>query len=149
MTRLSELFNVNHFIVSQVNPHVYPFMQKSLKSSWFQRVFHKVVFLFKSEFLYRINQMMEFGASFRLLYLMKSVLSQKYEGDITIVPEMEIADFLSLLVSPSHGRFKDLLLRGSRSTWPSKFHLHEVTSLYFFSIRAFDCQESLSFGDNY
>ena len=26
MTRLSELFNVNHFIVSQVNPHVVPFL---------------------------------------------------------------------------------------------------------------------------
>jgi len=25
MNRLSELFNVNHFIVSQVNPHVIPF----------------------------------------------------------------------------------------------------------------------------
>ena len=28
MTRLSEMFNVNHFIVSQVNPHVVPFLEK-------------------------------------------------------------------------------------------------------------------------
>lgn len=29
MTKLSELFNVNHFIVSQVNPHIVPFLDKS------------------------------------------------------------------------------------------------------------------------
>ena len=29
MTKLSELFNVNHFIVSQVNPHIVPFLEKS------------------------------------------------------------------------------------------------------------------------
>ncbi len=28
ITRLSELFNVNHFIVSQTNPHAIPFMSK-------------------------------------------------------------------------------------------------------------------------
>jgi TAG lipase / steryl ester hydrolase / phospholipase A2 / LPA acyltransferase len=28
MSKLSELFNVNHFIVSQVNPHIVPFLEK-------------------------------------------------------------------------------------------------------------------------
>jgi TAG lipase / steryl ester hydrolase / phospholipase A2 / LPA acyltransferase len=31
MAKLSELFNVNHFIVSQVNPHIVPFLEKSGK----------------------------------------------------------------------------------------------------------------------
>jgi len=31
MAKLSELFNVNHFIVSQVNPHIVPFLDKSGK----------------------------------------------------------------------------------------------------------------------
>jgi len=29
MAKLSELFNVNHFIVSQVNPHIVPFLEKN------------------------------------------------------------------------------------------------------------------------
>jgi len=29
ISKLSELFNVNHFIVSQVNPHIVPFLEKS------------------------------------------------------------------------------------------------------------------------
>lgn len=28
MAKLSELFNVNHFVVSQVNPHIVPFLEK-------------------------------------------------------------------------------------------------------------------------
>lgn len=31
LTRLSELFNVNHFIVSQANPYIVPFMSRGLK----------------------------------------------------------------------------------------------------------------------
>eukprot|EP00126_Sphaerothecum_destruens_P010319 Sdes_comp20715_c0_seq3m16414 len=34
MARLSELFNINHFIVSQVNPHVAPFLCTKKKSSF-------------------------------------------------------------------------------------------------------------------
>ncbi|KAK9433958.1 acyl transferase/acyl hydrolase/lysophospholipase [Lipomyces doorenjongii] len=30
MSRLNEMFNVNHFIVSQVNPHVIPFLKRSI-----------------------------------------------------------------------------------------------------------------------
>lgn len=29
MAKLSELFNANHFVVSQVNPHIVPFLEKS------------------------------------------------------------------------------------------------------------------------
>lgn len=32
LTRLSELFNVNHFIVSQANPYIVPFMSRGLKN---------------------------------------------------------------------------------------------------------------------
>jgi predicted acylesterase/phospholipase RssA len=32
ISRISELFNVNHFIVSQTNPHAIPFMSKPLRT---------------------------------------------------------------------------------------------------------------------
>jgi TAG lipase/steryl ester hydrolase/phospholipase A2/LPA acyltransferase len=54
MKRLSELFNVNHFIVSQVNPHVAPFLTHTqpgsagLISSFFKFI--------KLELKYRTNQ---------------------------------------------------------------------------------------------
>jgi TAG lipase / steryl ester hydrolase / phospholipase A2 / LPA acyltransferase len=37
MAKLSELFNVNYFIVSQVNPHIVPFLEES---STARKLFH-------------------------------------------------------------------------------------------------------------
>lgn len=56
MKRLSELFNVNHFIVSQVNVHVFPFMQKSLKLSFTDRLLNMISFFIHSEFKHRLPQ---------------------------------------------------------------------------------------------
>lgn len=55
MTRIAELFNVNHFIVSQVNPHVAPFlsMTESAKGFWYS-----LFYLFKSELKHRVLQVL-------------------------------------------------------------------------------------------
>ena len=53
MTRLSELFNVNHFIVSQVNPHVAPFVYVNESKRGF---FSAFFYLFKSELKHRVMQ---------------------------------------------------------------------------------------------
>ncbi|CAG8589633.1 2158_t:CDS:10, partial [Funneliformis mosseae] len=56
MNKLSELFNVNHFIVCQVNPHVVPFMQKNLIPSPISRLAGWFLFLAISELQHRMNQ---------------------------------------------------------------------------------------------
>ena len=56
MTKLSELFNVNHFIVSQVNPHIYPFVRRVVGNHRFRSFNHKLMFLFKSEINHRLDQ---------------------------------------------------------------------------------------------
>lgn len=57
MNRLSELFNVNHFIVSQVNPHIYPFVKHAVGTSSYFRTFnHKILHLIRSELNYRLDQ---------------------------------------------------------------------------------------------
>lgn len=47
MRRLSELFNVNHFIVSQVNPHIVPFLRASKSNSRFSFLHRAVMFMGK------------------------------------------------------------------------------------------------------
>lgn len=60
MARLSELFNVNHFIVSQVNPHVVPFL-RSLKSNSRFSVLHRLAMVVGSEVIHRLKQLAELG----------------------------------------------------------------------------------------
>ncbi|KAI4252139.1 MAG: hypothetical protein LQ352_004446 [Teloschistes flavicans] len=130
MTRLAEMFNVNHFIVSQVNPHVVPFLLKEEDSvtqevqqstasstagpSWL----HSATHLAKGEVLHRMRTMAEIGIFPNALTKAISVLSQKYAGDITIFPEISYSDFPRMLSNPTTEFIDDAMLCGERATWP-------------------------------
>ena len=47
-----------------------------------------------------------------------SVLSQKYSGDITILPEISYSDFPRMLSNPTVEFMKQALLAGEQATWP-------------------------------
>ncbi|KAL8730846.1 MAG: hypothetical protein Q9166_003773 [cf. Caloplaca sp. 2 TL-2023] len=130
MTRLAEMFNVNHFIVSQVNPHVVPFLLKEEDSiaqqaqqstsatacgpSWL----HSATHLAKDEALHRMRTMAEIGIFPNALTKAISVLSQKYSGDITIFPEISYNDFPRMLSNPTPELMANAMLCGQRATWP-------------------------------
>ncbi|ORE19485.1 patatin-domain-containing protein [Rhizopus microsporus] len=105
MNKLSELFNVNHFIVSQVNPHVIPFLQKSNTPSKTRQITNFCMHLAKTEIQHRCTQI-------------QTIMSQKYSGDITIIPEVSYSDFLRVLSNPTAKSIRDAILRGERATWP-------------------------------
>jgi len=115
MTRLSELFNVNYFIVSQVNPHVAPFLYyDESKKGFFVSLFN----LLKSELKHRINQFQELGLIPKYLDKWKPIVYQKYSGDITIVPRVRIKDFAQLFSNPSNSLMNEYMNKGQRITWP-------------------------------
>jgi len=130
MTRLAEMFNVNHFIVSQVNPHVVPFLVKEEEGiakealdatsnihtgpTWLGSLSH----LAKGEALHRMHTLAELGILPNLLTKTISVLSQKYSGDITIFPEISYADFPRMLSNPTREFMHQAMLSGEKATWP-------------------------------
>ncbi|KAI1331406.1 acyl transferase/acyl hydrolase/lysophospholipase [Xylariaceae sp. FL0255] len=129
MTRLSEMFNVNHFIVSQVNPHVVPFLAKDdarpavydhrtivyeEESDWL----HTMTSLAKSEALHRMQLMAELGVFPNLVGKLRSILSQKYSGDINIIPAIGVLDLPNILKNPTVDFMTRSCLLGERATWP-------------------------------
>jgi TAG lipase/steryl ester hydrolase/phospholipase A2/LPA acyltransferase len=127
MTRLAEMFNVNHFIVSQVNPHVVPFLAKD--DEYVTRDAQKerdtgpgwvyiLTNLAKDEALHRMQVLAELGIFPNLVTKCRSVLSQKYSGDITILPEIEYKDFPRILKNPTAEFMVQTCLSGERATWP-------------------------------
>ena len=124
------MFNVNHFIVSQVNPHVVPFLIKDEEAvgdetnrssdtilpgpTWFNNISH----LAKSEALHRMHTMADLGIFPNVLTKTVSVLSQRYSGDITIFPEISYADFPRMLSNPTPAFMHRAMLAGERATWP-------------------------------
>ena len=129
MTRLAEMFNVNHFIVSQVNPHVVPFLTKDEKSVGQDPLHSSIITpgpgwldslsqIAKGEALHRMRTLAELGVFPNILTKTVSVLSQKYSGDITIFPEISYADFPRMLTNPTPEYMQLAMLSGQRATWP-------------------------------
>ncbi|RLM00942.1 hypothetical protein CFD26_100619 [Aspergillus turcosus] len=125
MTRLSEMFNVNHFIVSQVNPHVVPFLPKddgpshgptqtSSSPSWL----HTVTHLAKEEILHRMTVLSDLGIFPTSLTKVASIMNQKYYGDINIYPEILYSNFPRILKNPTTEFMLQACLSGERATWP-------------------------------
>lgn len=132
MTRLAEMFNVNHFIVSQVNPHVVPFLSKddhlipgdTAKQRERQGIgadkewVYTLTALAKDEALHRLHFMAELGIMPNLATKFRSILSQKYSGDINILPETSMHDLPNLLSNPTIDFMNRMSLAGERATWP-------------------------------
>jgi TAG lipase/steryl ester hydrolase/phospholipase A2/LPA acyltransferase len=126
MTRLSEMFNVNHFIVSQVNPHVVPFLPKETgpqneaddNSSFIPRWMNTMTHLAKDEVLHRMNVLSELGVFPTSMTKFASIVNQKYHGDINIYPELISSNFPRLLENPTTEFMLSACLSGERATWP-------------------------------
>lgn len=130
MTRLAEMFNVNHFIVSQVNPHVVPFLARedapytTAPGSRGQSPgghldwTYAVTQLAKGEALHRMQILAEIGIFPNLVTKLRSILSQKYSGDINILPAIGILDLPRILKNPNSDFMLRTCLLGERATWP-------------------------------
>lgn len=126
MTRLSEMFNVNHFIVSQVNPHVVPFLPKDdgpavstkQESHTVPRWLRAMTSLARDEVLHRMTVLAELGVFPTSLTKVVSVVNQRYSGDITIYPEILYANFPRILKNPTSDFMLEACLTGERATWP-------------------------------
>lgn len=129
ISRLSEMFNIDHIIACQVNVHVFPFLKLSLScvggdiedefSARLKQNLTNVYNFMANEAIHLLELACELGIAKNALTKMRSVLSQQYSGDITILPDMKMLFRLDeLLANPS----KEFLLRettnGARATWP-------------------------------
>jgi predicted acylesterase/phospholipase RssA len=115
---LSQLFHVNYFIVSQVNPHIVAFLPKAPTGCFIDSFYRKVLALVSSELQYRLPSFFDWPFINVPAQYLLSILSQRYDGDVTIVPDIAISDWVTLLSNPDKQFIKRAILRGEKSTWP-------------------------------
>jgi TAG lipase/steryl ester hydrolase/phospholipase A2/LPA acyltransferase len=129
MNRLAEMFCVNHFIVSQVNPHVVPFLAKeeeALSAAVQQNAsvstgpgwMHNMAAFAKGEALHRLDMLAEMGVFPNAVTKARSVLNQRYSGDITIFPTIHYTNFPKILSNPSTEYMLRSMRNGEQATWP-------------------------------
>lgn len=120
--RLGELYNVNHHIVSQTNPHVLPFItDQSRKDDW-QRFLTDFV---KNEVKFRSRQLLQLasygidrGIVKNLLEGAVAVVNQQYYGDITVHPQVHWRDYQRILGNLSLEEYRAWVREGEQATWP-------------------------------
>lgn len=129
--RLSELYNVNHHIVSQTNPHVLPFItDQSRREGWGRFL----TTLIKGEVQYRSKQViqlasygLESGIIKNLLEGAVAIVDQQYYGDVTIHPTVGLKDYSRVLGNVTPTEYKAWVLAGERATWPKIAMIRDQT----------------------
>ncbi|KAK7378090.1 hypothetical protein VNO80_03526 [Phaseolus coccineus] len=115
MMQLKELFNVNHFIVSQANPHIAPLLRlKEFVRTYGGNFAAKLAHLVEMEVKHRCNQILELG--FPLGGLAK-LFAQDWEGDVTVVMPATLAQYTKIIQNPSYGELQKAANQGRRCTW--------------------------------
>lgn len=115
MMQLKELFNVNHFIVSQANPHIAPLLRlKEIVRAYGGHYAAKLAHLTEMEVKHRCQQVLKLG--FPLGGLAK-LFAQDWEGDVTVVMPATLAQYSKIIQNPSHLEIQKAANQGRRCTW--------------------------------
>jgi TAG lipase/steryl ester hydrolase/phospholipase A2/LPA acyltransferase len=151
--RLRSMLDVNHFIVSQVNPHVVPFIRKGQTAaevhpsqrSWADALTE----IARTEVVYRLRQLSEFPVPIikKLTHIGSSILEQTYTGDITILPETSFG--FAILSNPTPQFMVDAMEKGEKATWPELDRIQRRTAVEQAIDRSIrDARERVHFSDS-
>lgn len=129
ISRLSEMFNVDHIIACQVNVHVFPFLKFSLScvggelqnefSAQVKKQMASVYNFVSDELIHILEMSGEMGLAPNITAKLRSILSQRYSGDITILPHLKmLGKAYELLNNPTREFLLHETTCGARATWP-------------------------------
>ena len=124
LSRIAELFNVNHFVVSQARPYIAPFLRHDLqhpdnpRQARRQGIMVPLLRLTTLEVHHRLSQLDSLGllpTSIRRLLLDETIPGPS----LTLVPDLAPSDFLKLLETLTKESLDYWILHGERSVWPA------------------------------
>ncbi|KAF5026212.1 hypothetical protein F66182_1679 [Fusarium sp. NRRL 66182] len=125
LRRIAELFNVNHFIVSQARPYLIPFVQSDMhgpslvesrsKTTQISAFLVRMVGLEIRHRLSQLDTLSLLPAGIRRFLVDEQVPA----ASMMLVPEVTAGDFVRLLETPTRETLDYWILRGERSVWPA------------------------------
>ncbi|QFU77829.1 DUF3336 domain-containing protein [Halioglobus maricola] len=121
--RLARLYGVNHYIVSQTNPHIIPFVRDSNRRNTKGDILKTAATRTAREWINASAEIMQKPLAKRprlnqLTNTMLSVINQDYMGDINIMPPFRFHNPARILAHLSEQEIMKLIKTGERATWP-------------------------------
>ncbi len=130
--RLTELFNCNNFVVSQVNPHVNFVLhlaeegrghRKGRARSGDRRAavtkLLRVANFLLLNIKYGVQKLLEVDLlNLRMVRTLQGILVQDFRGHVTVLPELRARDYARVLQHPSEEDMALFVRGGERAAWP-------------------------------
>ena len=143
--RLRRLYNVNHFIVSQTNPHVLPFLRRDMPAETglvsALRNFGSASLRMQAQLLLELGgTSLPLRAARHGLRSVAAILDQEYRGNITVLPELSVWRYAHVTANPKPEAVRRFMLEGERATWP-RIEMVRTQTLVARTLR--DCLASL------
>jgi len=131
--KVNRLHNVNHYIVSQTNPLVLPFMNggkdKTGVLPFLQEVVVRGPMVQVEHLLELVNRHFDVPGMGSMLKKAHALVTQNYSGDITILPDRSAIDVSKVLSNASEEDARILIEAGRRATWPKIERIRNTTQI--------------------
>ncbi len=130
MNRLGRLLNVNHFSVSQVNPHLAPVRRLVRRRGLVPFVLDAAVSSVRVRAAHDLGVVRKALAPtplYKPIDLAHALVDQSYGGDIDIHPRLRPLALLRAFSNLSRAELEQHLLEGERATWPMLPRLRDQT----------------------
>jgi NTE family protein len=121
--RLARLYGVNHYIVSQTNPHVIPFVDRGMKKqdaiSLIREASVNTARAWVNAGASSIEKPLSYSPSLtRATSIALSIINQDYVGDINIMPAIRYFNPFRILAYLDEKEIRSLITAGEKAAWP-------------------------------
>ena len=130
--RLSRLQNVNHFIVSQTNPHVLPLLRLGERRGIIPFAAGLGGRLLRAQGASVLDIAQQIGLATPLGPLLAgahSMVSQEYRGDIDIHPRFDPRIYAKMVSNVTPELLQRFIIEGERATWPRLAAVRNQTAI--------------------
>jgi predicted acylesterase/phospholipase RssA len=131
--KVNRLHNINHYIVSQTNPHVVPFLTEEIEETgllpFIQDVILKAPMVQIEHFLELVHQHFDVPGLGSMIKKAHAIASQTYSGDITVYPERHLMNLGKMFTNFGQEQMEQMMLEGRRATWPKIERIRNTTQI--------------------
>lgn len=134
MLRLARLHNVNHYIVSQTNPHVVPFMRerqalREKPKRGLMPLARDLVTHGSAGALKLARRHLDPYGGGLVVAKLDNITRQRYSGDVNIFPRHTARQLLGMFANPSSDDIQNYIREGERATWPRLERIRNQTRI--------------------
>lgn len=130
--RVARLHNVNHFIVSQTNPHVLPWLSSRARPGVGRMAVSLVGGMARAQATVALDVARKgvHGDPWRpLLDQVHALAGQHYVGDILIHPPLDPRLYARMMTNPTEDEVRRFIQDGERATWPQMALIRNTTRI--------------------